>query len=327
MKVLVTGGTGFVGYHLVSRLLELNHEVTCLVRESSNTEWLDSLKNINYVYGELVDPESLINAVKEQDWIFHLAGVVIALDREGYFRINRDGTANLIQTVLQHNPHLKKFIYVSSQAAGGPSKPGKPRTEDMPANPVTHYGESKLAAEKVLSKFQNELPILIIRPPSVYGPHDIGVLTFFQLINYRLQVYFIGNDLHLSLIYVQDLVNGMLQLATADLPNGEIFYIDDGSPLSLKQIQGVIARVMEKKTLKLPIPRFALYPVAGISELINHIRQTPSFVNYQKIKEITQPAWTCYSQKIQRMTNFKPQITLTEGAKITADWYRQHGWI
>ena len=327
MRALVTGGTGFVGYHLVSELLQKGHEVTCLVRQSSNTEWLEELGGIQYATGELTHPESLIDAVTDIDVIFHLAGAVIAVDREGYFRINRDGTANLLNAALQHNPDLQNFIYVSTQAAGGPTPHDTPRTEDMPPEPVTHYGASKLAAEAYLQRFTDKLPIKIIRPPSVYGPHDVGVFTFFQIIDKHLQVYFLGQDLQLSLIYVQDLIRGILLLAEQDIASGEVFYIDDGTPRSLRDIQTEIARAMDVTTFKLPIPRKMLYPLAGISELIIKLRNKPSFFNLQKIQEITQPAWTCSSEKLQKTTGFTPEYSLSEGAKITAEWYKSHGWL
>ncbi|MBD3274486.1 MAG: NAD-dependent epimerase/dehydratase family protein, partial [Candidatus Marinimicrobia bacterium] len=292
-----------------------------------NTDWLEQLGDINYVTGELTRPESLADAVTDMDVIFHLAGAVIAVDREGYFRINRDGTANLLNAALQHNPDLQNFIYVSTQAAGGPTPHNTPRTEDMPPEPVTHYGASKLAAEEFLQQFTDQIPIKIIRPPSVYGPHDIGVFTFFQIVDKHLQVFFPGQDLQLSLIYVQDLVRGILQIAEHEIASGEVFYIDDGNPRSMRDIQTEIARALDVSTIKIPIPRKVLYPLAGISELIIKLRKKPSFFNIQKIKEITQPAWTCSSEKLKQTTGFTPEFSLSEGAKITAKWYKSHGWL
>lgn len=327
MRALVTGGTGFVGYHLVSELLKRNYEVTCLVRQSSNTAWLEQLGDIRYATGELTKPESLTDAVSGIDVIFHLAGAVIAVNREGYFRINREGTANLLNAALEYNPNVQNFIYVSTQAAGGPTPHDTPRTEDMPPKPITHYGASKLAAEQYLQRFTDKMPIKIIRPPSVYGPHDIGVFTFFQIIDKHVQVYFLGHDLQLSMVYVQDLVRGILLLSEQNIASGEVFYIDDGVPRSLRDIQTEIARAMDVSTVKLPIPRKVLYPLAGISELIIKVRNRPSFFNIQKIKEITQPAWTCSSEKLKQTTGFTPEYSLTEGAKITAEWYKSHGWL
>lgn len=327
MKVLVTGGTGFIGYNLVKELKNQGHDVTCLIRQSSKTRWLQSLGNISFVTGDLLAFDTLIPAVQDVDWIIHLAGVVTAVSREQYFRVNHFGTRNLIRAVATHHPGIQKFIYISSLAAGGPTRIGQPRTEEMSDRPITHYGESKRAAEIALTEFQSQLPLVIIRPPVVYGPRDTGVLTFFKSIQQGWQIQFTGEDLYLSLIYVEDLVEGILALAEHDIPSGEMFYINDQYQYSMDQIQTMIAQALEVDTRKLRVPRMLLYPIAGISELVNRARKKPSYLNLQKIKEITQPAWICSSDKLTKYTGFHARYSLPDGAHRTAEWYQSHGWI
>ena len=327
MKVLVTGGTGFIGFHLVQTLLRENHEITCLIRETSNTRWLDSLGNIRYIQGELLQPETLSAAVQGQDWVFHLAGAVTAVTRAQYIRINHGGTRNLVQAIARHNTSLQKFVYVSSLAAGGPATPGQPRTEDMPNRPVTHYGESKLLAEQMLQEYAGTLPLTILRPPVVYGPLDVGVLTFFQLVNKGWQIRFTGAPLYLSLIYVQDLVEALIRLAETPRSIGEYYYISDGSPYSMSQIQEVLAVELGTSPRTLPVPRFLAYVPALISELYIKVTRKPSFLNFQKVKEMTQPGWVCSSEKLQRHLGYIAQYPLETGVHQTAKWYRMYGWI
>jgi len=327
MKVLVTGGTGFIGYNLVARLKQEHHDITCLVRESSDTRWLNSLGEVNYVYGDLLEPVSLAVALGDFDWIFHLAGVVKAVTRDDYFRVNHVGTRNLIDAVARYNPDIKKFVYVSSQAAGGPSTIDQPRDESMPDHPVTYYGESKRTAEIGLRDYSDTLPLAIIRPPTVYGPLDKGVHIFFRAIQRGWQLKFTGEDLYLSLIYVEDLTDALLLLAKTEMPSGERFYVSDHYQYSMDQIQSMIAHVMDADTHKLRIPRMLMYPVAAVSELVIRVRKKPSFLNLQQIKEMTQTAWTCSSEKITNMTGFQAQYGLPDGAHKTVEWYKSHGWL
>lgn len=327
MRVLVTGGTGFIGYHLVNALLQSDHEVTCLIRETSNTRWLDSLGDPKYVYGELRDPESLAPAVEDKDWIIHLAGIVTGVNRKHYIEVNQGGTRNLIQAAASQNPGLKKFVLVSSQSAGGPTTPSRPKTEEMPDNPVTHYGESKLLAEQTVLDYAKTLPVSIVRPPVVYGPLDVGVQIFFQLVARGWQAKFTGPDFYLSLIYVEDLVEALLQVAAHTRATGERFYVSDNVHYSMTEIQDTIADVMDISTRTFPLPRKLLYVPALVSECFIKLLRKPSFLNYQKIKEMTQPAWLCSAEKLQARTGFQPQYTLSTGARKTVDWYKAHGWI
>lgn len=327
MKVLVTGGTGFIGYNLVARLKKENHDVTCLVRESSDIRWLNSLGDVKFVYGDLLQPASLAAIMDEFDWVFHLAGVVTAVTREDYFRVNHLGTRNLIDAVAKHNPDIRKFVFVSSLAAGGPSSIDRPRDESMPDQPITYYGESKRAAEFAIKDYKDSIPLVIARPPTVYGPLDDGVFIFFRAIQKGWQIKFTGEDLYLSLIYVEDLTKALLTLAEADIPSGERFYVSDHYQYSMDQIQTMIAHAIDADTRKLHVPRALMYPVAAVSELFIRARNKPSFLNLQKIKEMTQTAWICSSEKLTNMTGFQAQYGLPDGAHKTAEWYKSHGWL
>jgi len=327
MKVFVTGGTGFIGFHLVESLLQSGHEVTCLVRETSDTSWLDQLENVQYHYGELMEPDSLTDAVKDQDWIFHLAGVVIAVNRDGYVRVNRNGTENLIRAIREHNPDIQKFVYVSSLSAGGPASPDEPRTEADPDMPVSHYGESKLLSENVLQNYMAEIPITILRPGIVYGPMDVGALSFFQIVDQGWRARFIGKELYLSMIYVDDFVDALLRVAVTDECSGNMYYLSDDEIYSMTKVQELIGEALDKKPRMLPVPRFLLYPAVFFSEIIIKTFNKPSFFNYQKIKEMTQTAWVCSPERFKKDSGFHPQYPLRAGAQMTADWYRQHGWL
>ena len=128
VKALVTGGTGFVGSHLVDQLLEKEYSIRCLIRRSSDTKWLKD-KPIEFVYGDLFDENALREAVNGVEYIYHAAGVTKAKTPEEYYRGNTIGTKNILEATRLHNPTLKRFVHVSSGAAIGPSSSKTPITE------------------------------------------------------------------------------------------------------------------------------------------------------------------------------------------------------
>ena len=155
MKAFVTGATGFVGSHLVDLLLANVFEVTCLRRKTSSVKWLEG-KNVNFVEGDLYSNEALEKAIKDVDYVFHVAGVVKAKNKEGFERGNNLAAKNLIEITASVNPTLKKFVLVSSLAVCGPNLSSEPLTEEYIPRPITTYGRTKREAEKeVLIKEEN----------------------------------------------------------------------------------------------------------------------------------------------------------------------------
>ncbi|MEO8447108.1 MAG: NAD(P)-dependent oxidoreductase, partial [bacterium] len=175
MKALVTGATGFVGSHLVDRLIEKNYEVYCLKRKTSSTKWLDG-KNVKFVEGDLFSNEALGNCIREMDYVFHVAGLVKAKTKQGFYHGNTEATKNLLEITYKVNPGIKKFIFISSQAAAGPTLTDKPKDENDKPEPITTYGITKLKAEEEVEKYKDKFPVTIIRPPAVFGPRDTEIL-------------------------------------------------------------------------------------------------------------------------------------------------------
>jgi nucleoside-diphosphate-sugar epimerase len=147
LKALVTGGTGFIGSHLTEALIRKGVHVRCLLRKTSDLKWLKGLP-VEFVSGDCNDKTSLKEAVRGVNWVFHLAGTTKAIKKETYFEVNGFGTENLIQACLENNPRLQKFIYISSQAAAGPSKNGSDKKELDSCEPVSFYGRSKRPGEE-----------------------------------------------------------------------------------------------------------------------------------------------------------------------------------
>ncbi|MCU0621490.1 MAG: NAD(P)H-binding protein, partial [Gemmatimonadales bacterium] len=164
MKALVTGATGFVGSHLVDRLLGAGDAVTALVRSPAKAAGL-AQRGVTLVPGDLHDRDALARAARGQDVAYHVAALVGAVDEAEFLRANREGTANVVQALEAEAP-AARLVLVSSLAAAGPAPRGAPRGVEAPEAPVTMYGRSKLASEAVVRA--SGLGWVIARPPAVY---------------------------------------------------------------------------------------------------------------------------------------------------------------
>jgi nucleoside-diphosphate-sugar epimerase len=326
MRVLITGATGFIGGHLTEALHNKGYQLRCLVRKTSDLQWIKHLP-IEYVYGDLFDTQVLTRAMKDVEYIYHLAGVTKAKTKEEYFTGNHLATKNLLNAVLASQANLKRFIYVSSQTAVGPTLAGESVDETTPFHPITTYGISKMEAEKECLALMGQLPITIVRPPAVYGPRDKDVFEFFNTMNKGLQPMIGFNNKTVSLIHVKDLVDGIILAGEHENGLRQTYFISSERFYNWKEVGEVTSRVIGKKALRLKIPEFGVYIIATVSELFSLLSRKPVLLNLEKARDIVQNAWTCSIAKAQRELNFRESFTLEEGIKNTVAWYRQHHWL
>ena len=146
MRILLTGGSGFVGSYVADQFSELGHTVRALVRASSEKRALENVPGLELATGAVENRASLDDAVKGCDAVVHVAGLVKARSRKEFFDVNADGTKNLLEAAIAAGS-VRRFVQVSSLAAIGPSVDGNPVDEDTPPHPVNNYGRSKLAGE------------------------------------------------------------------------------------------------------------------------------------------------------------------------------------
>lgn len=326
MKALVTGATGFVGSHLVDKLLEKNYEVYCLKRKTSSTKWLDG-KNIKYVDGDLFSNEALEACIKDMDYVFHVAGVVKAKTKEGFYHGNSDSTKNLLEITYKVNPGLKKFIFVSSLAACGPAKTDKPVDENTIPDPITTYGLSKLKAEEEVYKYKDKFPISIIRPPAVFGPRDTEIFIYFKTFSKGLNSVIGFDAKYLSLVYVEDLADAIVLAAENNHADGQKYFVCFDQAYNWDEIGSVTSELLGKKAFKIRLPHSVLYSVGYLAELFSAFSSKPATLNIEKCKDITQLRWVCSNEKIKSELGFKAKFTLEESFRKTIDWYREMKWI
>jgi len=282
---------------------------------------------VEYCYGDLFDEEVLKRAVADVDYVYHVAGLTKAKTREEYFLGNHNGTKNLRDAVAKVNPRLKRFIQVSSLAAVGPSLNGTPVDEETPYHPITAYGDSKMAAEKECLKMVDRLPITIVRPPAVYGPRDKDVFEFFTAVNRGLQPMIGLRTKTVSLIYVTDLVNGIILAGENEVARGKVYFISSERYYSWKEVGDVTSRIMQKKAIRLKIPVAVVYTIAAVSELFSIGTGKAVLLNMEKARDIVQDAWTCDISKAKVELGFRESHTLENGIRKTVGWYRAQGWL
>lgn len=330
--VLVTGGSGFIGSEVIRQLSERGFRVKALLRRSSPRGNLQDVK-FEEVIGDLNDYQSLCKAVEDVEYVYHIAGVTSAKTREEYFKHNEKGTANLARACAEHARKLKRFIYVSSLAASGPSRNLSPRVETDVEAPISAYGESKLAGEKQVFKYAEErYAVTVVRPPAVYGPKDRGIYEFFKMANSGLTPIFPSYNpsghKHYSLIHVEDLVNGIVSAGMAEgQGRREIYFLTSNEVYTWNQVMDVIATTIGRKTFKIHIPGFILFAIASFYSFLGSIfsRQFP--LSLDKLNELKPDFWICSNELARKKLGFNPKHDLNSGIESTTKWYRDNGWL
>jgi len=326
MKVLVTGATGFVGSHLAETLVRQGAEVTALVRSPGKARLLGEL-GVRQVQGSLGDREALLAAARGQDAIFHVAGLVAARDESEFLSANRDGTTNLIEAALATGQQ-PRFVLVSSMAAGGPSPKGAPRTGQEPAAPVTAYGRSKLAGEDELRR--SSLPWTILRPPMVYGPRDTEVLKVFRLARTGIVPVFGDGSQELSAIYGPDLAAALVAAARSPATIARTYYACHPEVFSSGAFVTAVGHAVRGKagrTRLVPLPPWLARGVLGLTGTVARLAGEATILTPDKANEFFQPAWTGDPSALTRDTGWSPKHGIESGLGVTAEWYRQEGWL
>jgi dihydroflavonol-4-reductase len=326
MKILVTGASGFVGSHIVDRLLVRGHEVRALVRANSSLKWLQD-KRIELVIGNMLDIDSLRAAVEHVDVIVHVAGVTAAKTKEGFFEGNLLPTRNLIEAARRFNPTLSRFVFCSSQTAAGPSMDGQPITELTPPHPITTYGKSKRAAEEEAERARPDFPVTILRLSAVYGPRDTAILTFFQTVAKGLKPLIGMRDKWVNLAHATDIADAVVLAVEQDAAKNETYFIGSEQHYSWREVNDLTSEILGKRGLTIKLPHLLVYGVAGASEFFSMFRAKPSVLNWEKGRDMVQSHWTASVEKAKRELGYRQNVSLQDGVKDTIEWYKKQGWM
>ena len=324
--VLVTGGTGFVGSHLVELLISRGYEVACLARDPDRLRWIAGLP-VRVVQGDCSRPGSLPAAVRDAAVVYHVAGLTKAFRSRDYYEVNQQGTRNLLEACARHAPGLRNFVLVSSQAAAGPSLDGRPIQENDAPHPVTDYGRSKLLAEEEALRYKDRFPVVILRPSAVYGPRDTDVLELFKMASKGIILDLAGGERFMNWCFVRDLAETLLAAGERPVPTGSRYFVAEERSYSATEFHDALLRTgcVRARVIRLPIAMG--YAVGLLSEAAGALRGKATIMNRQKVREAVQRAWTCDVSRTRNELGFTSQTGLEDGLTATWKWYRDASWV
>lgn len=317
MNILITGATGFIGRHLALRLAEGGYSVRCLVRKGSDISCLRNV-NVDLFYGDLLSKDSLGVALEKVDLIYHLAGEVYSRRKDDYYKGNILATHNLLEACKEKDG--KRIIFLSSVGVYKPVTTKTLLTEESECEPITFYGETKLAAEELIKK--SDIPWVIVRAPVIYGPFQRTVLNrfFLNALN-KKKIYLIGDGNNLrSLSFVDNLVGGLILLASnADL-DGKTYILSDNSSYTYNEIIKTASKVIGQRVEVVYLPNFLGDILWKIYRLMDNVSGLCFLELYAIRKMQLQEAYDI--TKARKEIGYNPSITLEAGIGRTINWLR-----
>lgn len=311
LRIMVTGGAGFIGSHLFDKLIEMDNHVIVYdnldkyyAGKEDNIQFNLGNPNLSFMKLDILDYDVLCKVMKKVDVIFHLAaqpGVRYSLENpQKTNTVNTTGTLNVLMAAKQN--HVKKIIFASSSAVYGVPQ-YMPVDETHPTNPISIYGASKLVAEKFCRIYNDlfNLPTIILRYHTVYGPRQRPDMAIYKwtrrLIENKPPVIYGDGEQTRDFTYIDDIIDGTIKAGEKDDIEGEIFNIGSGSRLSVNEV----LRLLQKATQK---------------ENVNPVHYAP------KLGDVSDT----YADinKAKKHLGYNPTTTMHDGIKQFIEWYESH---
>jgi nucleoside-diphosphate-sugar epimerase len=320
----ITGGSGFLGWHAAKALADGGASVRALVRGgSARRTGLDQIP-VDVVEGDLSEAGIPLAALDGCSVVAHVAGLVKARTLAEYREVNVAGTERLLDAARRVCPEAL-FLYVSSQAAAGPARDGRPVAEDDPARPVSWYGISKREGEEAVARLWPG-PWIVLRPGVLYGPRDRGLLTYFQM----ARIGILPVPAARSRVQIGSVEQAALAIARAakrtDLA-GRTGFVCDPDPISLRDLGRLVARCSGRRVRLVDLPDSAVR-IAGALETVRETvtRRSRPF-NADKAREVLAGDWLCDAEPMRRELGLPLPPPLEDGLRATWAWYRKEGWL
>ncbi len=322
--VLVTGASGFLGSYIVEAAHDAGYQVHALIRPQSSREWLNYPWLVLHA-SELKDSGAVRGILEKVDCVIHSAGVMATTSRSA--RDSQETNAGITRMLAEESikAKIKRFVFCSSLAAGGPGSGPRGRTEDDFDNPVSHYGRSKLEAERILKSLSCKLSSVSLRFSMIYGPRDRNIFGFFKACSGRLIPLMGRSPLYTSMVHVHDAASAAVKALEADIKSGSCYQITDGTCYTLDSLYDYMEKALgkEKKGRRVRIPFWLVSLQAWVLHDLRRVRG----ISPDQVRQFRARYWCASIEKATSELGWKPLINLAEGLKQTVSWYREQGWM
>jgi len=323
VKVAVTGGTGFVGRHLVRALVERGDDVTVLVRSPAKAQALEAL-GCRLVEGGLEDAAARGTLLSGAEVVYHVAGLVAAPSLAEFQRVNRDAAAFLARDAAE--AFVSRLLLVSSLAVTGPAPRGRSLDESSGPGPVTLYGRSKQEGEAAVRA--SGVPLTVVRPPAVYGPGDRAFLTLFRLVAKGGVFPLLGDGRQeLSLVFAEDLARALVAAATSPATLGGTYHAAHAEVVSQRQLGETLGRALGRSVRFVRLPGPLLVALLHAGRALGRIAGRSRLPAPDKAHELLAPAWRASSEALGRDAGWTAEVPVERGFALTASAYRDASWI
>lgn len=321
--IALTGGTGFVGSHLVDTLCAAGIRPRVLVRDPATPRWIAGAE-VEWIAGDLDDRPALDRLVAGAGTVVHLAGVVRAGRSVEFDRGNRVGTSNLVAAVVRRAPEAR-VVHVSSLAAAGPSADPRGRLPDEPAAPVSDYGRSKEAAERAVAELGNRRRWCVLRPPAIFGPRDTDVLEFFKMAARGVAAVPAG-ERWITVAYVADVVRALVAAAASGTA-GATYHLGEPSPRTLVDLLDALAAAGGCSVRVVAVPASVIALAGGAGSALQRLGFRRVALTRDKARELVARHWTSDTAGSIEALGLGGQMPFEQAASLTWQWYRERGWL
>ena len=330
MKILITGASGFIGSFIVEEAIRQGFETWAAVRGSSSKAYLQD-ERIHLIELNLSSEEQLTEQLRPHqfDYVVHAAGVTKCADKRDFYRINTEGTQNLVRALQRLEMPLKRFVYISSLSVFGAIREQQPyeeiRETDTP-QPNTEYGRSKLEAEKWLDTLKG-FPYVVLRPTGVYGPREKDYFLMAQSIKQHTDFAVGYQQQDITFVYVTDVVQAVF-LAMEKGKTGRKYFLSDGEVYQSTTFSDFIHEELGRPWwIRITAPVWVLRAVTFVGEYIGRMTGKVSALNNDKYNILRQRNWRCDIQPAVSELGYRPQVKLQEGVRRSIKWYKENGWL
>ncbi len=320
--VAITGGTGFIGSHLVDTLCAAGIEPRVLVRDPGAPRWIAEAP-VGWVVGTLADTQALKRLVEGAGTVVHLAGVLRAGRESDFDTGNRLGTANVV-AAMREVARSARMTYVSSLAGAGPSPTPEGLGPEAEPAPISWYGRSKLGAEWEARSWTDGAGWVILRPPAVYGPRDTDVFEFFRMANRGLVALPCG-ERWLTVAWVGDVVRSILAASAAAA--GSLFHIGEPNPMRFDELITTLCNAGGVRARVVRVPPALVSGAGAIGSALQSLGWRRLALTSDKSRELLARHWTARTADSLETLGIKALRPFHAGAAETWDWYRNQGWL